>query len=276
MADIQRDRIIASSGKRPAPCGTYGGYTRHRRDGTTYCGPCLEARRAYHRQWKANERSLQAKSRAAARDKTLPRRSTKGRARLEIGETYGRLTTVERQRANEPRVVCRCACGTIKAVAIKSLRSGQTKSCGCMALRWAVAHRRGHGMTGTTEHRIWKGLRSRCLNPNDKSYANYGGRGITVCERWNSFEAFFADMGPRPNGLTLDRVDNDGPYSPDNCRWATRHEQRVNRRPVRLSPTCGKGHLFSEENTYYERGYRRCRACRKLRNDSRRALAVAA
>jgi len=92
-----------------------------------------------------------------------------------------------------------------------------------------------HGLTKTTEHNIWIGMRQRCRNPKNTSYPRYGGRGVIVCERWDSFEAFLEDMGQRPSkNHSIDRINNDGPYEPGNCRWATRSEQMLNRRHADL------------------------------------------
>ena len=94
---------------------------------------------------------------------------------------------------------------------------------------------RSHGQVGTGAYSSWQAMRARCLNPNNREYLRYGGRGITVCERWQSFENFLADMGLRPEGLTLDRINPDGNYEPGNCRWATWTEQRVNQRRMKVA-----------------------------------------
>lgn len=123
---------------------------------------------------------------------------------------------------------------------------------------------RTHGLAGTKIYNIWADMVARCTRPSHAKFADYGGRGITVCERWKTFENFYADMGERPRGHSLDRHDNDAGYSAENCSWATFREQRHNRRPQRRSATCKAGHPHSETNTRIDKaGKRRCRTCER-------------
>ena len=151
------------------------------------------------------------------------------------GEKFGRLTAVEAVGTRDKRVVWRCAydCGATKDVPAGQLTRGQTKSCGCL-LREA-AHTKRHCMSKSAEWRTWRNLRVRCNDPKDAGYKNYGGRGIRVCARWDeSFEAFMEDMGPRPDGCSIERVDNNGHYEPGNCIWAPSKVQARNRRTNRM------------------------------------------
>ena len=155
-----------------------------------------------------------------------------GRPLIDVkGQRFGALTVTGRGASDsrgKPYWVCVCDCGRTTRAFGSDLRSGRMKSCGC--LRFTGDTNRTHGLSGTQLHWVWKAMRARCNNPRDPAYKNYGGRGITVCDRWSSFENFLADMGPRPDGQTLERVDNDGHYGPDNCVWDTRLAQAHNKR----------------------------------------------
>ena len=166
--------------------------------------------------------------------------------RPKIDETdlrYGRLLVIGRELTPDTSAAywrCLCDCGEYTVVAGGNLRSGRTKSCGCLKSESASSRRTTHGLSGTPIYTTWVSLIQRCLNVNTSNYSRYGGRGITVCDRWhpsneNAFENFLSDMGDRPSSKhSLDRKDNDSEYSPDNCRWATATEQANNRRSNRL------------------------------------------
>lgn len=149
-----------------------------------------------------------------------------------INRTFGRLLVTSQ--SDRPRHWdCLCACGVVKVVRDDHLRGGKVKSCGCLSsettsLRNAASAK--HRMCSTPTYKSWQSMRTRCLNKNADQYPDYGARGITICERWNSFENFLEDMGHRPDGTTIDRIENDKGYEKSNCQWSTMREQENNKR----------------------------------------------
>jgi hypothetical protein len=143
--------------------------------------------------------------------------------------------------------ICECSCGTVRAVQGFRLRKGRSKSCGCLARETLKVRMTRHSDSKTPEYYAWQQMVQRCENQKNRRFKDYGGRGITVCDTWHSYENFLTDMGRRPSrNHSLDRIDNDEGYSPINCRWATREKQRNNIRVNRHITYRGVTHTLSE------------------------------
>lgn len=144
------------------------------------------------------------------------------------GQRFNRLLVIRKEEKRQAGTViwrCLCDCGAEVLAQAYALKSGRVKSCGC----WSRDRTRKHGMEGTPTYDVWAHMLDRCRNRRSKMYSRYGARGISVCDRWQSFENFLSDMGQKPDGLSLDRIDNNGNYEPGNCRWATDRMQNRNR-----------------------------------------------
>lgn len=147
---------------------------------------------------------------------------------LLTGSKIGNWTIGERVENLSPiKYYCTCSCGVKKQVRHSHLKSGQTKSCGCS---WTK-----HGLSYDPVYKLWESMIRRCNDKNHRAYHNYGGRGIKVCDRWMNIENFVSDMYPRPKDTSLDRIDNNGNYCPENCKWSTQTQQSRNRRTTKLN-----------------------------------------
>jgi hypothetical protein len=169
---------------------------------------------------------------------------------IQPADTFGRWTVLRRSKTKH-YWTCECACGAQRGVYAYSLLKGASTSCGCFLSEWTATKnfRHGSALPGAKRSRtynIWANMKARCQNPNNHKFPDYGGRGITVCDRWQAFVAFRADMGEAPAGHSIDRIDNGKGYSPENCRWAPNSVQANNTRANRFITIDGKTQTLAQ------------------------------
>jgi hypothetical protein len=173
------------------------------------------------------------------------------------GDEYGRLKIVKEVEKYKGirSFECLCSCGLAKTITLHNLRNGVTKSCGCLLYETRVKngqrkYTHGHARQKSRTYHTWLAMKLRCLNEKHLAYNRYGGRGIKICKEWFSFENFLKDMGERPEGKSLDRIDNDGDYCKENCRWATAKEQANNRKQTKIFSLEGKEYSIPEMSKF--------------------------
>lgn len=170
-----------------------------------------------------------------------------------IGQTFGKLTVIEEKinynkNGNSFReCICKCQCGNVKIAPLTRLRSHGVRSCGCIGTSITHGFARKSSVKFKKTYVIWVSMRQRCFNKNSPDYENYGGRGISVCDSWLKFENFVMDMGVKPDGLSIDRIDNNKGYCKENCRWTTTTVQSMNRRPENKTSSKYKGVYYRKE-----------------------------
>ena len=158
-----------------------------------------------------------------------------------LGSTFGRLTIIDKASNRRGYWLCQCQCGNQSVVETSHLKSGKTRSCGCLRVEKTIERNTRHSMSKSKTYSIWASMIARCYYPGSTSFKRYGAVGVTVCDRWKtSFECFLADMGEAPTGMSIERIDGAKVYSPETCTWATPKEQALSRKTTRWYTHDGK------------------------------------